>query len=87
MIQISVCWGSELQGPEANVVESLVVYAERFISVLYELVDGEGAVVGLHYGVGYLKYKIKRTRKIITKNDFNRIYDTSDSVSFDPILL
>ena len=40
--------------PEADVVESLVVDAEALVSVLHQLVDGEGGVVGLHHGVGHL---------------------------------
>ena len=40
--------------PEADVVESLIVNAEGLVSVLHQLVDGQGGVVGLHHGVGHL---------------------------------
>ena len=39
MVQVTVCWGSELQGPEADIVESLVVNAVGLVGVLNELVD------------------------------------------------
>merc|ERR1711966_419116 len=41
-------------GAEADVVEGLVVHAEALVGVLDELVDGEGGVVRLDYGVGHL---------------------------------
>ena len=37
--------------PEADVVERLVVDTEGLVSVLDQLVDGEGGVVGFHHGV------------------------------------
>ena len=37
--------------PEADVVEGLVVDTVGLVSVLDQLVDGEGGVVGLHNGV------------------------------------
>ena len=40
--------------PEADVVESLIVNAEGLVSVLHQLVDWQGGVVGLHHGVGHL---------------------------------
>jgi len=55
MVQISVCGGGQLQGPEADVVESLVVDAVGLVGVLNELMDGEGGVVWLDNGVRYLK--------------------------------
>ena len=39
MVQISVCGGGQLQGPEADVVESLVVNAVGLVCVLHKLVD------------------------------------------------
>ena len=35
MVQVTVCGGGQLEGPEANVVKGLVVNAEGFICVLY----------------------------------------------------
>merc|ERR1719179_8771 len=51
MIQISVSGISQLQSSKADVVESLIVDAVGLVSVLDQLVDGEGGVVGLHHGV------------------------------------
>ena len=34
MVQVTVCGGSQLEGPEANVVKGLVVNAESFVCVL-----------------------------------------------------
>ena len=47
MVKISVCGGGEFQGPEADVVESLVVNGEGLVGVLNKLMDGEGGVVRL----------------------------------------
>ena len=35
MVQVTVCGGGQLKGPEANVVKGLVVNTEGFICVLY----------------------------------------------------
>merc|ERR1711894_379295 len=39
MVQISVCGGGQFQGPEADVVKSLVVNAVGLVGVLNELMD------------------------------------------------
>ena len=39
MVQVTVRWGGELQGSEADVVQSLVVDAVGLVGVLNELVD------------------------------------------------
>ena len=39
MVQVTVGWGGELQGSEANVIQSLVVNAVGLVGVLNELVD------------------------------------------------
>merc|ERR1712070_1297380 len=54
MVQVAIGWGGELQGTEADVVQSLVVHAHTLVSVLDQLVDGEGCVVWLDDGVGHL---------------------------------
>ena len=54
MIEVSISRGGEFQRPEADVVERLVVDAERLVRVLHQLVDGEGCVVWLHDSVGDL---------------------------------
>merc|ERR1712195_54565 len=54
MVKITVGGGDELEGPEADIVEGLVVNAHNLIGVLDELMHGEGGVVGLDDGVGDL---------------------------------
>jgi len=45
MVKITVGWGGELKGSEADVVESFVVNGHNFIGVFDKLMDREGAVV------------------------------------------
>ena len=54
VVEVSVGGGGELQGSEADVVESLVVNTVGLICVLNQLVNGEGGVVWLHHSVRYL---------------------------------
>lgn len=54
MIEIAVSRRGQLEGPEADVIERLVVYAIRLVRVLYQLMHREGAVVRLDHGVRYL---------------------------------
>lgn len=54
MVQITVCGRGQFQSAEANVVQCLVVNAERHVGVLDQLVNGQGGVVGLHNCVGHL---------------------------------
>ena len=54
MIQVAVVGVGELEGPEADVVESLVIDTHDGVGILNQLVDGEGCVVGFNDGVGYL---------------------------------
>jgi len=54
VVQITISWRGEFERSEADVVERLVVNAVGFVSVLNELVNGEGGVVGLDDGVGDL---------------------------------
>jgi len=46
---------SELEGPETNVVESLIVQNHTLISILYKLVNRERSIVRLHNGVRNLR--------------------------------
>ena len=48
VVQVTVCWRGELERPEADIVERLVINAEGLIRVLDELVDGESCVVWLN---------------------------------------
>ena len=54
MVKITVGWGGELEGSEADIVEGLVINAHNLIGVLNKLMDGEGGVVWLDDGVGDL---------------------------------
>ena len=54
VVQVAVRGVVQLEGPHADIVQSLVVNAESLIGVLDQLVDGEGGVVGLDNGVGDL---------------------------------
>ena len=54
MVKITIGWGGELEGTEADIVQGLVVNAHDLIGVLDELMDGQGGVVGLNDSVGHL---------------------------------
>jgi len=54
VVEVTVCWGCELQCSEADVVEGFVVNDEGFVSVFDELMDGECGVVWFDNGVGNL---------------------------------
>ena len=47
MVKVTIGRGGELEAPEADVIEGLVVNDEGLIGVLDKLVDREGGVVGL----------------------------------------
>ena len=55
MVEVTVRGRREFERTEADVVERLVVNAERLVRVLDELVNGEGRVVRLNDGVGDLR--------------------------------
>ena len=57
MVEISVGRSCEFERPEADVVEGLVVDAERLVRVLHQLVHGQGGVVRLDHGVRNLNNK------------------------------
>ena len=63
MVEVSVGGVGELEGTEADVVESFVVDAEGLVGVLDKLVDGERGVVGLHNGVRNLERTGSHFRK------------------------
>ena len=54
MVKITVGWGGELEGSEADIVKSLVINAHDLIGVLDKLMDGESGVVWLNDGIGHL---------------------------------
>ena len=51
MVKITVGWGGELEGSEADIVKSFVINAHNLISVLDELMHGESSVVWLNNGI------------------------------------
>jgi hypothetical protein len=51
MVQISVGWGGELEGSEADVIKGFVIDNLDLIGVLNELMDGESGVVWLNNGI------------------------------------
>ena len=51
MVKVAVRGSRELQGPEADVVERLIVNAERLIRVLHELMHRQGSIVWLGHRV------------------------------------
>jgi hypothetical protein len=55
VVKITVGWGSEFQGAEADVVKGLVIKTEALIGVLNQLVEGEDGVVRLDDGIGDLR--------------------------------
>jgi hypothetical protein len=51
VVEVTVGGGRELEGPEANVVESLVINTEGLVGVLDKLVNGKCGIVRLNDGV------------------------------------
>merc|ERR1711934_1209283 len=51
VVKITVGGGGELEGSEADIVESFVINAHNLIGVFDELMDREGGVVGLNDGI------------------------------------
>jgi len=54
VVEVTVGGSGQLQCPEADVIQGLVVDTVGFIGVLNQLVDGKGGIVRLHHGVGHL---------------------------------
>jgi len=54
MVQIAVRGRGQLQRPETNVVQRLVVNAVRLVGVFHQLVHGQRSVVRFYDGVGHL---------------------------------
>ena len=55
MVKITIGWGGELEGSEADIVKSLVIKSETLISILNKLMDRKGTVIWLHDGIGHLR--------------------------------
>jgi len=55
MVEITVGWGGELEGSEADIVKSFVINDLDFIGVFDQLMDRQGSVVWLNDGIGHLR--------------------------------
>ena len=51
MVKITVGWGGELKGSEADIVKGFVINAHDLISVLDKLMDGKCGIVWLNDGI------------------------------------
>ncbi|KAL1128853.1 hypothetical protein AAG570_013387 [Ranatra chinensis] len=65
VVEVAVRGGGQLQGPEADVVQGLVVDAEGLVRVFDQLVDRQGGVVGLD----------DRVRHLGRRHDAERVHD------------
>merc|ERR1719390_182319 len=63
VVQVAVGRSGELQGPEANIVQSLVIKGEAEVRVLDELVNRKRAVVRLDHRVRNLRARHDRVRR------------------------
>merc|ERR1719487_2690237 len=54
VVKITIGWGGELEGSEADIIKSFVINAHNLIGVFDELMDREGSVVWLNDGIRYL---------------------------------
>jgi hypothetical protein len=54
VVQVTVGWGGEFQGSEADIVESFVIDTVGFVGVFDQLVNGQGGVVWFDDSVGDL---------------------------------
>jgi len=54
MVQVSISGSGQLEGSEADIIQSFIVNAEGFISIFDQLMNGEGGIVGLDNSVGHL---------------------------------
>jgi hypothetical protein len=62
MVQVTVLWCAQLEGSEADVVESFVVNAERLVGVLDQLMNRESGIVRLDDSVRCLARERQRRR-------------------------
>merc|ERR1719174_386501 len=54
VVQVTVRWGGEFEGAEADIVQGFVVQYHNFVGVLHKLVHGKSGVVGFNNSVGHL---------------------------------
>lgn len=55
MVQITISGCGEFERAEANVVQSFIIDAVGLVCILYQLMDRQSGVVGLHHGVRHLR--------------------------------
>ena len=66
VVQITVGRGGELQGTEADIIQSLVIHHHGLIGVLYKLVKGQDGVVRFDDGIRHFR----------GRNDGEGLHDT-----------
>ena len=54
MVEVTIGGGGQLEGSEADIVQSLVIDDHALVGVLNQLMHGESGVVRLNDGVGHL---------------------------------
>jgi hypothetical protein len=54
MVQVTIGWGGELKGSEADIIKSFVINAHDLVGIFYKLMYGEGSIVWLNDSVGDL---------------------------------
>lgn len=79
MIQISIGGRGELECAEADVIQSLVVYAERLVGVLYQLVHRERGVIRLYHRVRHLQAYATQLANPATNKQANKQVSRSHS--------
>ena len=52
MVKITVGWGGELEGSEADIVKGFVINNHDFVSRIDKKMDGKGSVVWSNDGIG-----------------------------------
>jgi hypothetical protein len=62
--QIAICGGRELESVEANVIQGLVINAERLVAVFNQLMDGERGVLWLIRAKEIIKLNTALARKL-----------------------
>ena len=55
VVQVTVSWGGELEGAEADVVKGFVVERKALVRVLHKLMHRQSGVVWLYHGVRNLR--------------------------------
>ena len=51
MVKITIGWGGKFKSSETDIIKSFIIDNHNFISILNELMDGEGSVIGFDNGI------------------------------------